>query len=375
MATGKAINLRVRPIQSVDLCFPIDGVIGHQPANLVGQMVQGLDLGQSLFPLLDQTDPQDSGRLIYNSNAIYNGVANFVLSSLRNEPQAVDVDTAVSMRWNSYLSTYSPDAIAKMREIFWDDPNDATAPQWVLLTELEEESKRLNNLLADAYKQAGLEDKVIRLQKSTNDNKATQYTGAQHVQFEGISDQTMDLIDFRLPSIENTVRYLRARVGLRKEYLNAWRQGEMYRTDRGLYNELHVIDQQIKKLQVKYLDTFLIAPFNGLVTGVFRSVGDYVRAGQPVIRVENDERVYLVGTIKYRGPLRVGSAITVTTTLFDSPGTQPTITDGNLVAVRGHDAVDEQWDVLIECSNRTADGDPILPLNYNFDFKSTTVEV
>ncbi|MBY4948156.1 hypothetical protein K6V92_16185 [Cupriavidus respiraculi] len=375
MATGKAIDLRVRPVLSVDLCYPVDGVIGRQSATLIGQPVQGLDVGQSLYPFLGQTDPQDSGRLMFHSNALYGRVAGSVLSSLRNEPQAVDVDTAVTMRWNTYLSTYSPDAIAKARETFWDDPNDASSPQWALLSELEEQSRHLNALLAQAYKDAGLENQVVKLQKSTNDNKATQYAGAQHVQFEGISDQTMDLIDFRIPSIENTVRYLRARLGLRMESLNAWRQAEKYRTDRSLYNELDVIDQQIRKLQVRYLDTFLISPFDGVVTGVFRGVGDYVRAGQPVIRVENDERIYLVGTIKYRGPLRVGDTITVTTTLFDAPGTQPTVTQGNLAAVRGHDAVDEQWDVMIECANRTAGGEPVLPVNYNFDFKSTTLEV
>ena len=50
-------------------------------------------------------------------------------------------------------------------------------------------------------------------------------------------------------------------------------------------NELDALDRgTIKKLQVAYLDTFLVSPFDGVITGVFCSRGDYVGAGQPVIQ-------------------------------------------------------------------------------------------
>jgi hypothetical protein len=91
-----------------------------------------------------------------------------------------------------------------------------------------------------------------------------------------------------------------------------------------------------------------------------------VRAGEPVLRVETDEPVYLVGTVKYRGMLRIGSKLKVTSTLFEAAGAADTEVSGEVVAVRGHDSVSEQWDLLVVCSNRTAAGDPILPLNYNF---------
>ena len=41
------------------------------------------------------------------------------------------------------------------------------------------------------------------------------------------------------------------------------------------------------------MDTFLVSPIDGVVTGVFRNVGDYVRAAQAVIRVENDAEIAL----------------------------------------------------------------------------------
>jgi hypothetical protein len=71
----------------------------------------------------------------------------------------------------------------------------------------------------------------------------------------------------------------------------------------------------------------------------------------------------------------VGSKLKVTTSLFDVDGPAATEVAGEVVAVRGHDSVAEQWDVLVLCSNRTPEGDPILPLNYNFDFEGTAIEV
>jgi multidrug resistance efflux pump len=61
----------------------------------------------------------------------------------------------------------------------------------------------------------------------------------------------------------------------------------------------------------------LVTPINGLVTGVFCDLGDCVQAGQPVMRVENDDEVVIVGTIKFRGVLTVGASASITTNLGD----------------------------------------------------------
>ena len=52
-------------------------------------------------------------------------------------------------------------------------------------------------------------------------------------------------------------------------------------------NELNSIDSNVFRLQVSYLDTILMSPINGTVTGVYKNPGDAVQAGQPVIRVED----------------------------------------------------------------------------------------
>jgi hypothetical protein len=95
------------------------------------------------------------------------------------------------------------------------------------------------------------------------------------------------------------------------------------------------------------------------------------------MRDETDDPIYLVGTVKYRGMLRIGSKLNITTTLFDAAAADatPTTVPGEVVAERGYDAVSEQWDLLMTCSNRTAAGDPILPWNYNFDFETTTIDL
>ncbi|MDT5354918.1 MAG: hypothetical protein QOJ56_3450 [Mycobacterium sp.] len=385
MNSGKAVNLRVRPIQSVDLCYPTDGIIGYLPDTLLGQTVQGFDLLNDLYMhLSDLSQKIIKGHVVgtspdllhYGSKNLENRLTGYILCALRAEPLKTDLDSAIGWRQNTYLTTYSPDVLTEARQVFYDNPADQSSVVWRLLADLEADSLTLNKGLHDAYKREGLLGQVIQYAESdttsnsqvdSRDGTATSM-GGSHTASQGF--------EFRYPSAENNIRYRRARSSLRPELLNAIRMREMFRYASTIFpNELAAIDRQIKKLQVAYLDTLLISPFDGLVTGVFRNEGDYVSAGQPVIRVENDTTVYLVGTIKYRGLLRVNSHVTVSTTLFDTEGAQTTAIDGTVSAVRGHNSVDEQWDVLIKCSNRTPAGEPILPLNYNFDFDSTIVNV
>jgi hypothetical protein len=138
-------------------------------------------------------------------------------------------------------------------------------------------------------------------------------------------------------------------------------------------NDLRSIDLDVKRLQLAYVDTLLISPIDGVVTGVFRNVGDSVRATQAVVRVENDAEILLVGTLKFPGLLRIGQTIVVSTTVSGSG--QSLSVSGSLVAVRGHDSENELWDVLISCSNRDGAALPIFPINYNFDFDMTSVLV
>src|SRR5688572_20773193 len=117
MATGKSVNLRVRPTKSVDLSFPVDGVISWQPQNLLGTAVQGLGI-EVLYSLLGQLGSSDKSRLLYDSERIRDYLSNelgylpgaeiSLLGQLRNASEAADLDRALMMRQNAYLTTYSP---------------------------------------------------------------------------------------------------------------------------------------------------------------------------------------------------------------------------------------------------------------------------
>jgi hypothetical protein len=375
-ATGKAVNLRVRPIESADLCYPIDGVIWRLTSGLLGSKVSGINL-QSLDDVLGDTEVLDVSRLYYGADRIYNYLSSATLSTLRNQPEKADLDNAIGMRQNAYLTTYSPDIISQVQQVFYDNPAEENSVVWRLLNDLQADTHKLNKALTDAYKAENIWGRIVKDAQSTTTLGSDQSAPGQPViSFDGRQDTKSRGFEFRNPSAENDMRYRRALASLQPEFLNAWRMAEMCKHgDTTFRNELFAIDQQIKKLQIAYVDTFLVAPFAGLVTGVFRSRGDYVTAGQPVVRVEDDTSVYLVGTVKLRGLLRVNSKIKVTTTLFDAPGGQPTIINGTVSAVRGHDSISEQWDVLILCENRTAQDEAILPLNYNFEFENTTIEV
>jgi hypothetical protein len=231
-----------------------------------------------------------------------------------------------------------------------------------MLKDIEELTFELHEGLESVYKLKSWYGKVVTTAKTQS------YPDGSTSELHGY--------EFRYPSKENDLRYLQSRAAVRQEFLNAWRMSEMCKFGNTTFpNEVGSIDSSIKKLQSAFIDTFLFPPFNGVVTGVFHAQGDYVRAGEAVLRVEANETILLVGTIKYRGMIHIGYKLDIITTLFEAKGAGQTGVSGKVVAVRGHDAVSEQWDLLVRCDNLTSTGEIIFPLNYNFDFESTFVKI
>ena len=76
----------------------------------------------------------------------------------------------------------------------------------------------------------------------------------------------------------------------------------------------------------------------------------------------------------YRGPVAIGSTITVSTNLFDQDPGVPTTLTGSVVSVRGH-RDDDKWDIVAKCDNLSASSQPIFPLGYHFDYDDTTVAI
>jgi hypothetical protein len=182
---------------------------------------------------------------------------------------------------------------------------------------------------------------------------------------------------YRVPVAEAPAQNHRSQISLMDEQFNAFMfLQNLPHLEQVFANELQAIDLDVKRLQVAYLDTILMSPIDGIVTGIYKQIGEGVKAGEAAIRVESNRAVLLVGTLIYRGMISVGSNATVTSTLFSNPpGSAETVINGTIVAAQGHPREDDWWDVVISCDNVDANGNPILPLRYSFDFDDTSIVI
>lgn len=433
MAPAKAINLRVRPLQSADLSFPVDGIIGAQPdIHLLGKTVKAFDLSafyaqlstvlspmvwvppkfdpahgaltQGRYVSLPASDqPLGWGRLKYDSRAITEEINLGILFALRGEQVKAVLDKAVALRENTWAQKYENEVFRATQMAYnRDDPNSKLSRIGRLITHSKEQHDRLqteygvfsgegspeftHGVVTASQTYTYTDNAPLRTTPQGGGSLQDWDTAHMNLNTQKISSSTRGF-EFRHPSLENDAQFERAQISLADEQLSAisaanYVSGSKAEHDassafnrpelstRYPANDLRAIDLNIKRLQVSYLDTFLLSPIDGVVTGVFRNVGDFVRAAQPVVRVENDAEIYLVGILKYRGLITIGQTITVTTSLFDNR-----TVSGVVASVRGHDSEDELWDLLIRCGNRDAAGLPIFPINYNFDLDNATIEV
>jgi biotin carboxyl carrier protein len=210
-------------------------------------------------------------------------------------------------------------------------------------------------------------------------------TGELSTDATGSSDETQTIIntgyDYHVPSIEAKAQYVRAQISLIDEQYDQFvDEQKMLNLNQIFANELKMIDLDVKQLQVAYLNTILLSPINGVVTDVFADAGDSVRAGELLVRVENNAKVLLEATLVYRGRVSVGDTVTVQTNLFSKPvGPPPHLSNsvtisGTVVAAHG-DSDDDRWNIVVSCDNRDRNGEEILPLHYSFDHDDTSITI
>jgi hypothetical protein len=150
-----------------------------------------------------------------------------------------------------------------------------------------------------------------------------------------------------------------------------------------LDNEDRVLLMDVRKRQISYIETYLLPPFSGRITAVFKDVGEYVQPGEPVLRLECDDTLLLVGFVQYKGLIRVDDSVTLKVRNIFESGDELAMM-GRIVSVRGHEADDDEWDIIIEIANENGqqvtrkDGslDTIrLPLNLQFDRFETDLSI
>jgi biotin carboxyl carrier protein len=390
MDPAKAINLRVRPTQSADLCYPVSGIIEYQPENLLGQTVNAFDLaalGNKLAPNVKLPTPGAVSIPTLGGGTSLAGVAalpqpvgdgpfeieselgNSVLSRLRAKDIATNLTQALSWYGLKNSTDQTAEAVKRRNELLGKSPSDPNS-LLALLDSLSHVLKVRHDALANLYQAGGVQEVT---NPTSTSKSTTSTTGGQSFDTNSQTDTTYFGHEFQYPALENNARYLRSEITLRQERLAAYRLTKMNSSENVEFAKA-MTAADIRKIQLQYIDTFLVAPFNGVVTAVFRNVGEFVTAGQPVLRLENDKTVYLVGQVKCRNLICVGYNVHISTTLFGNPAGLPVEIDGIVRAVRGHNPIDEQWNVMIRCDNVAAGG-RILPLNYNFDFDNTEVSI
>ncbi|WP_291998583.1 HlyD family secretion protein [Candidatus Accumulibacter sp. ACC012] len=148
-------------------------------------------------------------------------------------------------------------------------------------------------------------------------------------------------------------------------------------------NEDQVLLMDVRKHQLAYVETYMLPPFTGRITAIYKDLGEYVQAGEPVLRLEDDRKLLLVGLVQFKGLVSIGDPVALQVrNLFE--GGDDLKLMGRIVSVRGHEADDDEWDILIEVAN--ADGQQVtrkdtslsmihLPLNLQFDRFETELTI
>ncbi len=424
-APAKVISLSVRPLQASHLCFNTDGIIGDPILDANGDPVASL--GAVVAPALGPNNsvPGGASAVLFNFDSFYQTLSNrptvsgndslleydatnivsytkpYALATLRAEGRKLALRKAINARQNAFYAKYGTNQqtqIINTMNGYYSNSNSDSKParlsrlssmldqQWNELDQQYQNDHRTGvvkttsitsisntvsgqfvenvNLLGGGFP-VPPQSENWTAELAPADVSLTQESGA------GISNVMG--YGYRIPSIEDHAKYERAKVNLIDQQFAQFMAGQTLPNLKQIFeNELESIDMDVCRLQVSVLDTILMSPIAGTITGVYKKPGDFVRAGEPVIRVEDSSTVLLVAKLVFPGAITIGDTMTISTTLYDGSILDPAIT-GTVVAVRGQKE-DDHWEVIVKYSN-IGGGSFTLPLGYHFDYDDTTVTI
>src|SRR5215469_2109350 len=418
---GKPVSLHVKPFKITHLCFEVDGIVDKSNVEL-GQQVTAYDLS-TLYAALrsGKTTLGDDSRLVYDAETIERAFPAPPLVILRNEIRKTALNQAINARQNAYFSKYGhitdisalmnlyyspsvahskPNRLASLAVLSADQANQLkmayTADKRLgvvknTVSTVDSATRSIDSSVASGrldHVGAGFtsEDRILpappehanwgnfhfnddnpmglSIDESSNEEK-TSVLGSAH-EFQAIMNTDYG---YRIPYLESQAQDHRAQISLMDErFVQFMSALHLPHIQQVLKNELESIDRDIYKLQVALVDTNLISPIDGVVTGIYKYPGDAVHSGEPVVRVEDSNTILILATLVYRGPIAIGTHLTIETHLFDSPKSKKLV--GTAVSVRGH-TDDESWEVIIKANNLDTKGKTILPIGYRFDYDDT----
>jgi hypothetical protein len=403
MIEAKPVSLNVRPFQVSNLCFQAGGILGESFTEL-GAKISAFDFSRiyNAFREANAKAARNDGRVPLDSDGIDAATKTspnrFALGALRAEAAKSSLNKAINQRANAFITKYAnATGIASALKA-------SASVKTLRLTRLAARSQQRTDKLLFAYQHSG-RDVTDVVTTTITDIVAKRHEGAFLTTTKVIDEKTTtsrapheflvsanqvkdnDLAEaveiqkventgyeFRMPFIEEDMRNDRDQIMIGDQFDSNFLQTHyLDRLEEVYKNELASIDADINQWQVAYLDTILLSPIDGIVTGVYKNPGDSVGAGEPVFRVEDNSEVLLIANVICRGSIAIGSKLKVSTPVFDSPASRVTL-EALIVSARGQ-RDNDHWEVIAKCSNLDADGKIIFPLGYNFDYDNTDVNI
>ena len=421
MGLAKVVRLVVEPRNACNLAFPTDGIIDQVVQGRLGYLVAAYDYTErdSWADTQASLASVSPALCVPDSTEITEELGQSCLLSIRAVPQRATLDQALLARSNAYWDKYAYSIGSKSELLDYVTTNygEQVDSQLGLLYMLQATLSNKVGLIEQKWLDSGWDDVLMTSSNQVSGTTTTTTTPAAmetttagyqtvakgHVPApgEGETDNTVTIplvtstsvaqgdsaavtsfdqtftatgVDFHTPQLDTRADGYRAQISLMNQILQALQpQAKFDNLAAYLLNELSLIDLSVKRLQLAYADSFLMSPISGTVTHVAKNVGDTVRAGEPVVRVENNRELLLVGTIAYRGTIVVGpvgangptggTKVTLEAPLFGT--TAVARVSGDVWAARCNGSQDDWWDVVIAVRNQEA-GAIRPPLHYTF---------
>jgi hypothetical protein len=421
VAQAQVVSLKVRPSQVSHLCFETGGILGDMNAQL-GASVTAYSFSQLYSKLPSSPAGADPSKPYYGPSQIQSLIGTNALASLRAEGVKTALSKAINARQNAYFAKYGHigDIVSRMTRDY--GAQTVTDTKAYRLGQLQRFAELQVGALKDAYdsdhlrkltstrkgvvthttshlnseSQSNQKDKTMIGVTSWGDTSSENPVNppadgnswpnidgggvddsSENADIEeGTSQTTQQVYNtdyaFRHPYYECEAQYQRAQVSLLdQQFAQFMATLNLKNLSTVLGNELSNIDGDVYRLQVAYANTLLMSPIGGVVTGLYKYPGDPVRAGEPVLRVEDNQTIFLEGVLVYPNQIIPNvSTVQVTTIAFGNEGGFSPFLTGKIVTARGH-AQENQWSVIIQCDNP----DELYPLGYQFDFDDTTVTI
>jgi len=431
---AQPIALSVRPFQVTHLCFPADGVLETLNVEL-GSDATAFPYA-ALYSKLSNTVQGRPSRLNYDAQAIQNEptVVASTLATLRAPSVRMALLKAINSRENSYFAKYTdPKGLADQIITFYSGGMPNTKPQRLAILqglaqsqadalhsayvadnrafsatvpgsgvvkqtrsdvhattrehshELGHQSDQVIGNLAGQQVFSEPTEPMTKLSITSGDIATLGYTeemGLDKTSSHSFSRESQHISNtdysYRMPDIEREAQNQRAQISLIDQQFAQFMFGQNLPYLTSVFaNELQSIDCDVYQLQVAFLNTILMSPISGTVTRIYKNPGDAVRAGEPVIRVEDNSTILVVASVKANLAIELHQpALIQTNALFES-ATKPPISQalpGTIVSARGGRS-DDLWEVVIKCKNPLSAGKPIFPLGFHFDYDNVTVTI